>query len=189
MRKIIVLLTLSFCIIGLTAFSTASTSLVNATIVNYSINMNGYEITKDFDNSILSYEERTFISVRDVARAFNKNVSWDSESKVITLTDTNKDEPVVWDNNTALMIGKAIIGQFFPDKVNDKTIYEVGTVQVDLNSTKPIFGVFAIFNPNSSIDENNIFSYIDAVVEIEPSTGAIITVSKYTDGKHIYLFP
>lgn len=164
--------------------SSAIAYFISASTVDYKITLDGVNITNALNNPVICYDNRTYLSVRDIAKVFKKDVSWDSEKKEVIMTDSNIDKHVIWDNDTALIIGKAIICQFFPNEVNDKTIYDVSLIQADHVGAKPIFEVTVAFN-DSIIDEHNI----DVVVRLDPCTGAVISISKYIDRQLVFLFP
>ena len=187
MRRAIVLIVLSLCVVLLTVFSTASSS-ISATIANHTVQINGKEVNKGLENPLLSYENRTYISIRDIAKAFNKDVLWYNEEKVIMLKDrAYSGNSVLWDYDTAKMIGKAIICQYFPDEINDNTLYAVSMLTADHIGAKKLFIVEALFNLDGSFDE---ISYnADAFVEIDSNTGEIVSVKRRGDEQWIDIFP
>lgn len=185
MRKHLVLSVVLCFILGFSVIA-GKDNPINAFIVNYGIILKGGSINETLENPILSYDDRTYISVRDVAKVFEKNVVWDNESEDIVLIENNE-KPVIWDYDTAKFIGQAIIHQFFPDEVKDSTTYEVSRAQADHPDAKPIFIVCATFDTDVNVNADN--PNFDVIVEINSITGRILSVSRYIEGRMKYFYP
>jgi len=160
---------------GLTVLS-ADSSLINANIVNYSIIVDGYEITRDFDNFILSYEDRTYISIRDVAKCFNKNVRWDGKYEMIYITNQRPEKEIVnlWD--TALTIGKAIINEHFPNRITESIQYAGIQEHADHIGARKTFFVYVTFETDNDFDLQNSLDNFTNIKDFEKLADVRVTI-------------
>lgn len=182
MKKILlkVSVVLLFCIALPSITSIADD--IKAYIVTHEIILENNSVNDILSNPILSYQDTTYLSIRDIAKIFNKQVEWDEGKNKVILNDMNKEEkmqPVIQDSNTALAIGEAIICQFFSEKVCDNTRYNVSKAQADHKNAMPFYIVSAVFQENNDM-ECGIF---DVIVEINSYTGEIISVSEKVNEK------
>ena len=95
MLKRIITLVMIFCLaINVGAYASVGDS-ISATIVGYEIISNGGRINEVLENPIINYNNHTYIAVRDMAKALNKEIRWDeeyNESSGIVLYDAKKDK-------------------------------------------------------------------------------------------------
>ena len=96
MKKFIIVLSfIVVMVISMVTFA-LTTETIEANIVDYTIfgqidSIKG-RISDYLQNPIISYNDNTYISVRDLAKLISKNVEWSEESKEITLKQAGKDE-------------------------------------------------------------------------------------------------
>lgn len=64
------------------------------------------------DYPLLSYEDATYIAVRDATDVYNREVIWDEEEQSITI-ERKPDYMVIEFEETALEIGKALLESYF----------------------------------------------------------------------------
>ncbi len=156
MRKIILVFSIFISLIlGAVGYATTE-KLVNAYQVDYEISINGgkYLNNSDLEYPLLSYKDRTYISIRDIAKQFNSNVYWSEENKSIRLIE-NYNEPIINESETALLISKAIINEKYRTKVNEKTQYLITQFMLDHSSSNNnMFEIFVIFDFDERLEKN-----------------------------------
>ena len=127
MKKFIIVLSfIVVMVISMVTFA-LTTETIEANIVDYTIfgqidSIKG-RISDYLQNPIISYNNNTYISVRDLAKLISKNVEWSEESKEITLKQAGKDEQLIKSSETALEIGKAITEEYYSDYINENSFY------------------------------------------------------------------
>lgn len=91
MKKIstilIVLIILCSCIMP----SQAVYAPINVGIVDYTINYMGTEINSELNYPLISYDNTTYMAIRDVAHLWNREVLWDVETQTIDIIDEYSD--------------------------------------------------------------------------------------------------
>lgn len=188
-KKIIIILSIVFClVIGVVVYAATSVP-INAFIVNCEIVLDGHTITDNLEYPIISYNDHAYIAIRDIAKELNKDILWDDvQGKdfrgIIEMRnkDYNRD-PVIKDEETATLIGQAVIRQFFPDKVSDETVYEFVIMETDLSSfTKTTFIIEARFDGDKD-------GHCDASVNIDSLTGEVNNVYDYTGEQSVRVYP
>ena len=143
-QKMIVLISLAFCfVVGITAFATG-TGLINIDFVDYKIRFNGREMNDFFQNPLISYNDRTYVSIRDVAMMISRDVNWNELYEEIEFVRMDPAEHLIKSEDTALAIGKAIALEHYPDRINENTKYltvflEAGPTGIDYYEVNIMF--------------------------------------------------
>lgn len=57
---------------------------------------------------LLTYEDTTYMAVRDAGKMFGRDVSWNSDEQSITI-ESNHDKRVIDSDETAMVMGKALL--------------------------------------------------------------------------------
>ncbi len=91
---------------------------IYTTVVNRKIMFEGQQITTKYP--VLSYDDTTYIAIRDVAKIMSKDVNWDeNENSIVFLSPM---ERAINNYDTGETIGKAIIKEFYNDKITENSI-------------------------------------------------------------------
>lgn len=80
-------------------------------------------------NSVLTYQDRTYVSLRDMADVFSYHVTWDEEKRTASATREKYTKPMVEKPETALAIAKATVKWRYADKVTSNTAYVLHAVR------------------------------------------------------------
>lgn len=83
-----------------------------ATISDSTIIYGGRNVTDKYSQDILVYDDTTYISVRDAAAIYDRDVTWDEENRSITIQRYN-DVQVIDTPEMAEEIGKALLNDYF----------------------------------------------------------------------------
>ena len=113
-RKLIVSFLL-FSILGLPVVA-AVEEKVEAVITNYDIMLYGANINYIFGNPILSYNDHTYVSLRDFIKLTDYEILWDEGKETITLQDKKGNLPIISKKETALAIAKEVLKEHYPDE-------------------------------------------------------------------------
>ena len=201
MKRNIILSAVLCFVLGVTVFA-IETDYIQASIVDYKIFISGAGYINDsLQDSLISYNDRTYISIRDIGNFFNKNVNWDEKDKTISLYPIKNAPAVIKKPETALTIGKAITEEYCADRIDVNTMYHVGYTKTGLQR-EDFYCVYVMFNPpkdkehlskeydlvnEHSLLENNdnlyIFNNSDVQVEISPTNGSFTINERQPDGK------
>lgn len=188
MKKFITALSLiEIMVISMASFA-LTTETIEANIVDYTIfgqigSIKG-RISDYLQNPIISYNDNTYISVRDVAKLISKNVEWSEESKEITLKQAEKDEQLIKSSETALEIGKAITEEYYSDYINENSFYYAVYSQPTADWADCVYEVHLLFNASEE-DKNDLITILntsDVVVIIDPMDGSVIIEERQENG-------
>lgn len=182
LKKIIVLGTV-FCLLVGAAVYAAASGVIDAVISDCLIEWHGFILNDKLQHPVLSYDGHTYIAVRDMAEIFDKDIHWNGKDKIIFLLDKTSENPAIQNEETAVAISRAMMHQFFPDEVSDQTTYEVGVAHVDFVGSKPFFHVDVQFDGNAAN------GFADAVVDIDPDTGEIMNIYRFTEEQTVFVYP
>ena len=80
-------------------------------------------------NSVLTYQDRTYVPLRDMADVFSYHVTWDEEKRGASVTREHYTRPMVEKPETALTIAKASVKWRYADKVTSDTAYVLHEVK------------------------------------------------------------
>ena len=92
---------------------------IYTTVVDRKIRYEGQRITTKYP--VLSYDNTTYIAVRDVAKMLSTDVRWDENENSIAFSSPM--ERAINNYDTGETIGRAIIKEFYNDKITENSIY------------------------------------------------------------------
>lgn len=172
MKKILLII---ICVLSVSIPSVIAVSnAIQAYLVDYKISYFG-TLNNKLSYPLISYNDNTYMAVRDVAEILNKDISWIEEDQTIRMSSKShgngKEKNVIKEEKTALAIGKAIIEEYYKDEVNENSSYYVSYVDVTGLEFDDRWSVFVKFNPSETDDETNIFYNYDVCVEISVISG------------------
>jgi hypothetical protein len=152
----------------------AVSNTIQGYIVDYNITYYG-DLNKKLSYPLISYNDNTYMAVRDVANLWNKDINWSEDDKSILLYSKSHNNDykknVIKEEKTALAIGKAIIEEYYPDDVNENTTYYTTYAYATGFEYDDCWSVFAQFNPDEADDANTIMEKYDVRVSISVISG------------------
>lgn len=154
-------LVISF-VIGMVVYGTTE-EFLEARKVDYSISFNGesYINANDLENPILSYNDRTYISIRDMAKCFNADIYWYEKTQKISWIDKYND-PIINKVETALTIAKSIVEEQYSDRITSNTKYAVEQIMMDHRSPQNnMYFIYVIFNAEEELEKNEKYIKLD----------------------------
>lgn len=92
-KKICNVVILMICFTSFMAFSASNTEII-ANLSTNKIIIDGIE--KSFKNPIVSIDDRTYVSLRELAEHFNMIVDWNEEDKTVMINQVEKNESVLY---------------------------------------------------------------------------------------------
>lgn len=135
-------------------------------------------------DGMLSYKDKTYISIRDLSDIFQKNVEWDEDRKRITLIEQQHEELLFEQDETAKKIAKAIAEEKFSDLVGEKTGYEAYSVRV---RNDVFYDVHIMFNTDLLSEGEKIdCSNSDAIIKINHYDWKIDSIEIWDDERENY---
>jgi hypothetical protein len=165
--------------------------IVEAQIVsNDIIYRTGYNFGKRSTYPLLSYNDHVYVAVRDLADALKVDIKWNEETGEIRLWQKPKEKCVIKNDETALAIGKAIIAEYFADKITDNTGYVV-SYSGRISTGAQDYTVFAKFDTTDSDEADSydedvlIIVKSDVQVDINPTDGCIERILLRTDKGYV----
>ena len=183
-KKLLVIGVIACIIIGIQAVLTASdkmtVSMTEHNIYYDDVLSNGY-----FENPMFTYNDLTYISIRDFAAMIKKRVHWIEEDNEIRFAASKSDYEVIKKPETALAIGKAIIEEYYPDRIQKNSIFHASYAQITTSSKENCYETRVLFDPPSDIelDQLYILNHPDVIVEISLKNGSFILYEKDADGR------
>lgn len=173
---------ISFLVIGVLLFTGFTQKVLSPVYVsdqNLLINQNRTPANKSCKNPLLTYNDTTYIAVRDVASFFDLDMTWIEPVDGVSLSLKTYEEPLVQNTKTALALGKALIEDHFADRITDTTLYEVSESWVDHPGVvQHIVTVNAIFSSDDLLDGWSITDLADVRVYIIPETWTISDITE-----------
>lgn len=126
---------------------------------------------------VLSFNDYTYISARDLANSLGCGIEFRND--VVLFTQPPEENFVIKSDNMALNIGKAVIEEYFNDKITDKTQY-YATMGVRGYDHFKVYFVYAKFNvaDNLSPEEqlSSLLTDFDVMITINPYNGEILAI-------------
>ena len=119
----IAIMVMLVCSGGVSIESTA-TDTIKVHTVDYKL-FYGRERNNDLKHRLLSFNDTTYMSVRDAAAMFGREVMWNPDNKEINIVERYKKEDIIANKETALTMGKALLKEYFADEVKDESVYGV----------------------------------------------------------------
>lgn len=161
----------------------AGGNVVDALIVDRSIyNKLGYDISNDFVTPVLSYNDYTYISVKDIANHFDLRAEWISSTDSIRLMQPEKEEFYVKSDTMAIDIAKAAINEYFSEYVTNTTTYFAhlkGPVSIGNGYRYFVWVSFDFETTNNEDIAEQIIEQSQVCIQLEPSNGAIELIELY----------
>ena len=142
---------------------------INASVVDYTLNYNGVEINSTFDYPLISYENSTYMAVRDVAELWNSFIYWDEENQTIDLESQCGD---VDGYTVALAMGKAIVNKYYHEKITENTEYYMALLPFDSHHSQYWMLCVLFDNIYEKDDKEAIIDNADVFLRIETKTFA-----------------
>lgn len=133
----------------------------------------------DTQYPLLSYNDTTYIAVRDVGKLISRKVRQEENYNRICF-DSFKIQAIKNDE-TGEAIAKAIVKEFYGDKITENTIYRVGYVSKSLYFDDA-FTLAVIFNPEKNLELSKDDNDPDYAVYVLNNSDIIVNVSSF-DGK------
>lgn len=176
MKKRFLLISIMIClVIGMQAVISASDDIM-VSLSNYNIYYHNAitTINKNLQYPLLSCNNITYISVRDIASVLKRPVVWDEDEKAIYLQATKGDYEVIKKPETALAIGKAIIEEHYPDRVGKNSVYWSGYIEMVDWHKENYYEVAVLFDPpeDKIIDNDYIMDHREVKVLISLKDGS-----------------
>lgn len=183
MKKSMIAIGMVLCFtIGLMV-SAVGNEFINVKLVDYEIRCGGLPINDDLQAPLLSYEDRTYMSVRDVAAMIARDVQWNENDEKITFIQHKQEHRLIQKEETALAIGKAVAKEYYSEYINENTKYmvkllESGPTGIDY------YAVFIMFNPpkDREIDLIEMANECDVSVDVGPVIGGTSVSERQEDG-------
>ena len=180
MKKIIVLFIVLFLLLLQPVY--AVDNIVEALIVERNIVYGmGGNLGKQASNPILSYNDLTYVSVKDFSKLLNVDAVWLGEKQGVLLKQKPEKTYAVKQEETALAIGKAIIEEYFGSRLSESSVFACA-LSSPVSTGFRQYKVFVKFNADETLASNSadllekIASDYDACVSINPSNGEIMEV-------------
>ena len=174
MKKSIVISLIICIIIGVTVYAKTENA-IEAYLVDHKILINNIEFNNKLENPLISYRDRTYISLRDMAKYLNQNVYWYEEDNTISMWKQNEDHLLINSYDTALTIGKAVVEERYADEVSENTKYAIYECTYSHLGSEIWYQIYVIFNPKEKFEEDfeAIEENADIVVNVFCSDGRI----------------
>ena len=185
MKKSIVISLIICIIIGVTVYAKTENA-IEAYLVDHKILINNIEFNNKLENPLISYRDRTYISLRDMAKYLNQNVYWYEEDNTISMWKQNEDHLLINSYDTALTIGKAVVEERYADNVNDCTKYEISQYTCSYLGSEIWFEIYVKFNAEVESSEVNREN-ADIVVNVFCSDGRISIEDKRESEMDVHL--
>ena len=181
LMQIIIILILLLITLNLSV-SADSFGPIRANFVNYSIDINGGLVNSKLTYPLISYNNRTYISIRDFALLSNKDVYWDEKNNAISLINKEK-EDIIKKPETAIKIAKAVVEEHFSDKFTSTPQYAYSKFEMDHSGSRNYFEIYVTFKFNSDFVLQNAVDNTKNLNDISEFTDIIVTV--YCDNGEI----
>jgi len=141
-----------------------SSSKIQANIVDFDIDFVNME--KKVEKPILIYNDYTYISLRDVAEIFKKEIKIVNKNNKCIQLIPKKHDKIINNSETAIEIAKSILKDNFKDKINDNTKYNVYFEESDHLGAQGKYFIEVIFNAttDSKISQKNFKKLKDITI-------------------------
>lgn len=166
----------------------AGGNIVEALIVDRSIyDKLGRDISNDFVAPVLSYNDYTYMSVKDIANCFDLRAEWIPSTDSIRLLQPDKEAFYVKSDMMAINIAKATINEYFSEYVTDNTAYFAhlnGPVSIGNGCRYFVWVAFDFEDTHTEDIDEQIINQSHVCIQIEPSNGAIELIELYNTIEH-----
>lgn len=151
-------------------------NIYTVSLVNYDININDNLINYKLKHPLISYNERTYISIRDFAKLTNMDVYWNEEYHKIELVGMKKEE-IISQPETALEIGKAVIEERFYNLITETTQYaNSGKIDMDHRGARSYYEIYVTFECDRNFNLQNIIDNENTIFDTPKIIDAKVTV-------------
>jgi hypothetical protein len=127
-RSLIIIGILLIILLPVTAFALSLTKQLNAVFSINAVIVDGKPIQLADDSQPFTVDGRTYLPVRAIAEALDKNVDYDAATATISIT--SKDKPSTAAKNVAIPISGVRFEAYHPDRDDDGTI-KTSAVTID----------------------------------------------------------
>ena len=159
-----------------------ASNFIHAYIVDYTI-IYHIPINDKLNYPLLSYEDNTYIAIRDMASILDKNIIWQGEEKKIYFSSKDSSENIIKEEETALEMAEAIAKEYYKDKISSNAEYYVTYAQADGIEPDDLWCVFIKFEFDSNVDKKeNIMFEPDVEIDINPLTCNFSILERTSDG-------
>lgn len=144
----------------------AASNAVQAYLIDYQI-VYHRTLNDSLQYPLISYNDNTYMAIRDVADLWNKNIKWDEKSQKVELSSRRDEYNIIKQKETASTIGKAILEEYYGEKITENSMYDVTYAIGDRN----FWFISIVFNPTEKANEEQyVLLNPDVRVEIDPIT-------------------
>ncbi len=144
MKKIVLAISLVSLLTVSTVFGKAVQE-IRGVIVDYTVNIDGGIWNRSLKNPLISYNDTTYVSIRDAMERFDRKVDWDGENEVINIMANDLNEIIV-NNETAMLITQSILKENYSERINETTKYALVSMDADHIESEKIFVLYAVFD-------------------------------------------
>lgn len=156
----------------------AASSTIQSYLVDYQLRYRG-ALNDSLKYPLISYNDNTYMAIRDVAELWNKNISWDEENQSINLSSRRDEYNIIKQKETALAIGKAILEEYYGEKITENAMYDATYAMADRN----FWYISIVFDPSEEANEDQyVLLNPDVRVEIDPVTCNFRLLEMQPDG-------
>lgn len=188
MKKMIIVISIILClVIGIAVFAT-TTNIIEATLVDYRIWFSGRRVNESLQNPLIMYNNRIYMSVRDVGVMISRDVQWNENYRDVSFNRLEIEQSLIQSEETALAIAKAIVSERYSNQINENTRYFTFFMQAS-PSRIDFYLVAVMFNTSTDQEldmenDNDILEILhnaDVQIEIGTATGST-TLRERIDG-------
>lgn len=179
MKKIAIFILILCLLIGINVFA----NNIQVDIIQRNIMYNGERVATKYP--ILSYDDITYISLRDTAKMVSKNIRWEEEYNKIEFDSPKTD--AIKNQGTGEAIGKAILKEFYDDRITDDTICRAGAASQSL-CFDDVFTLAVIFEPEGNVKETDdeydlyVLNNCDICINVSTRDGSVYVDEVQEDG-------
>jgi len=165
-----------------------TTNIIEATLVDYRIWFSGRRVNESLQNPLIMYNNRIYMSVRDVGVMISRDVQWNENYRDVSFNRLEIEQSLIQSEETALAIAKAIVSERYSNQINENTRYFTFFMQAS-PSRIDFYLVAVMFNTSTDQEldmenDNDILEILhnaDVQIEIGTATGST-TLRERIDG-------
>ncbi len=129
------------------------------------------DLEKRLKYPLISYNDNTYMAMRDVAPLLKKDIIWNAEDGSIIFKSYKNENNIIKNKETALNIGKAILNEYFQEKIGENSVYAVSYVGVNGIEDDNLWQISVVFENKQNADKDFVLFNPDAYVIINSQTG------------------
>ena len=155
---------------------------IDVEIANFQVIYNNKAVNDFLQYPLLSYNDHSYISIRDVGTMLHKKIDWVENENKILITASKTEHETIKKPETALSIGKAIIEEYYGNYVNENSIYHVAMVETTSIWVENYYEVIVLFDPPQDIELTELYliNHPDIEVDISPIDGSFTIIERLT---------